>query len=161
MRLVLLLLLSTCSIAFASRTCLSPDEALDHPDKDICVVAHVYDVVESPDGIRYLDVCKPEVADGACHFTVISLPMDRKEVGDLGTYREQDIRIRGVVHVMHGQSTIVLSHARQFKDGPEKFRPNPALLAGFSADSGRTAFKDPAMSAHRHKSTSTFLGNAH
>ncbi len=160
MRLFPLILLLTAVTAFASRPCFSPDEALAHTDKDVCVTAHVYEVVESPDGIRYLDVCKPEVADGACHFTVISLPVDRKEVGDLDSYRDQDIHIRGVVHTMHGQSTIVLSHARQFKDGAEKFRPNPALMAGFSADSGRTAFKDPALTAHRHKSTSAFLGSA-
>jgi hypothetical protein len=159
MRLFPLILLLTAASAFAARPCFSPDEALAHSDKDVCVTAHVYEVVESPDGIRYLDVCKPKVAEGACHFTVISLPADRKEVGDLDSYRDQDIHIRGVVHTMHGQSTIVLSHARQFKDGAEKFRPNPALMAGFSADRAGTAFKDPALTAHRHKSTSAFLGS--
>ena len=155
-----LLLLCTCA-AYAARPCISPDEAADHPEKDICVSAHVYDVVESPDGTRYLDVCKPGSTDAACRFTVISLPMDRKDVGELENYREQDIHIRGVVHVMHGQSTIVLSHARQFRDGAEKFRANPALLAGFSAESSRTAFRDPALSARRHKSDTAFSGNSH
>jgi hypothetical protein len=161
MRLVPLILLATSSVAFASRPCFAPDEALAHSDKDVCVTAHVYEVVQSPDGIRYLDVCKPEVADGACHFTVMSLPADRKEVGDLDGYRDQDIHIRGVLHTMNGQSTIVLSHARQFKDGAEKFRPNPALMAGFSADRAGTAFRDPAMSAHHHKSSSAFLSSTH
>jgi hypothetical protein len=161
MRYLLLLLLSACSTAFAARPCVGPDEAIEHPGQDVCINAHVYDVVEAPDGTRYLDVCKPEISDVACRFTVISLAMDRKEVGELEGLREQDIHIRGVVHVMHGQSTIVLSHARQFKDGAEKFRPNPALLAGFSADSSKTAFKDPAMTAHHHKSQSVFLSNAH
>ncbi len=161
MRLVLLLLLTFSSAAFAVRPCVSPDQAIEHPEKDICVSAHVYNVVSSPEGIRYLDVCKPDVADNACHFTVISLPMDRTEVGDLEAYRDRDIHIRGTVHVMHGQSTIILSHARQFKDGAEKFRPNPALLAGFSAEDGKTAFKDPAMSAHKHKSSTAFTGASH
>ncbi len=161
MRYVLLLLFAFSPLAFASRPCLSPDEVIEHAEKDVCVNAHVYDVVSSSDGTRYLDVCKPEVADTACHFTVVSLPVDRRQVGELEGYRDQDIHIRGVVHAMHGQSVIVLSQARQFKDGPEKFRPNPALMAGFSADSGNTAFKDPALTAHRHKSTSAFLSNTH
>jgi len=160
MRLFLLFLLTASSAAFASRTCLTPDQALEHPEKDVCVSAHVYNVVESSDGVRYLDVCKPEVADTDCHFTVISLPMDRKEVGDLASYRDQEIHIRGIVHVTHGQSILVLSHARQFKDGAEKFRPNPALLAGFSAESGKTAFKDPAMTAHGHKNSTAFSSAA-
>ena len=148
-------------LASAARTCVSIDEAVEHAGKDVCVNAHVYDVAESSDGIRYLDVCKPGTDDAACHFTVMSLAADRKEVGELEPYRDQDIHIRGVVHVMHGQSMILLSHARQFKDGPEKFRPNPTLLAGFSADKAGTAFKDPAMSAKHHKSGSAFLGTAH
>ena len=162
MRVLLALLLAVCcSKALATRTCVSPDEAIEHPEKDICVSAHVYDVVQSSDGTRYLDVCKPEMADAACRFTIVSLAMDRKEVGDLEALRAQEIHIRGVVHVMHGQSTIVLSHARQFKDGAEKFRPNPALLAGFSADRSGTAFRDPALSAKHRKSSSVFAGTAH
>ncbi len=156
------LVLLVCSLpaAFATRTCVPPDQAPQHAEKEICVAAHVYDVVEVADGTRYLDVCKPDVPDESCRFTVISLPMDRKEVGDLSSYRDQDVQIRGTVHVVRGQSTILLSHARQFKDGAEKFRPNPALMAGFSAENGSTAFHDPAMSARRHKGSSAFKGTA-
>ena len=161
MRLVLLFLLLAIQVSFASRPCFSPDEALAHPEKDVCISAHVYDVVESSDGTRYLDVCKPEVSDGGCHFTVVSLAADRREVGDLASYKEQDIHLRGVIHVMHDESIIVLSHARQFKDGGEKFRPNPSLVAGFSAENSRTAFRDPAMSAHRHKGNTAFLSTSH
>ncbi len=161
MRLAVLILCAAGPVAFAARPCVSPEQAVEHAEKDICVTAHVYDVVQSPDGTRYLDVCKPELDDAACRFTVLSLAADRKEVGDLESYREQDIHIRGIVHVMRGQSTIVLSHARQFKDGPEKFRANPALMAGFSAENSRTAFRDPALSAKHHKSGSAFAGTAH
>ena len=161
MRLCTLLLFLACLPAFGSRPCFSADEAMEHPEKDICVSAHVYDIVESSDGTRYLDVCKPGVDDAACRFTVISLPMDRKEVGDLEAFREQDIHIRGVVHVMRGQSTILLSHARQFRDGAEKFRPNPTLIAGFSSEKSGMAFRDPALSAKRHKSSTAFSGPTH
>ncbi len=151
----------TLPLYASERTCFAPDQASEHAEKDICLTAHVYDIVEGSDGTRYLDVCKPEVADDACHFAILSLAADRREVGDLARLRDQDIRLRGVVHVVHGQSTMVLSHARQFRDGPEKFRPNPALMAGFSAESSRTAFRDPVLSAHHHKGSSAFLGRAH
>jgi hypothetical protein len=40
---------------------------------------------------------------------------------------------------------MVLSHARQFYGGPPKFRPNPKLVRGFSADQGRPAVNDPNL----------------
>lgn len=127
-------------------------EALAHQNKDVCVAAHVYDVVELADGTRFLDVCGPEMSDDMCRFTVMSANADRKTVGDLGQYREQDIQIRGVVRPFAGRAEILLSDARQFHGGAEKFRPNPALLHGFSAEDGRTAFVDPALKSGKHRS---------
>ncbi len=152
-----LLVVTAC---FAStRPCYTPEEAVEHAGKDICLAAHVYDVVESEDGTRYLDVCEPGKPEESCRFTVMSLEADRKEVGQLESVREQDVRLRGVVHTVHGQSMMVLSHARQFHDGAEKFRPNPELLSGFSAGNGATAFRDPGMSAHKQHSPSVFKGS--
>lgn len=163
LRLVLLFLLGPLLVitaCYASpRTCYTPEEAADHPEKDICLNAHVYDVVESADGTRYLDLCKPGVTDSACHMTVVSFAADRKEVGALDTLREQDVHVRGVVHTIHGQSMMLLSHARQLHDGPEKFHPNPELLSGFSASSNGTAFRDPAMTSHKSKKASVFAGS--
>jgi hypothetical protein len=136
----------------AEKTCYSPDEALAHQNKDVCVAAHVYDVVELADGTRFLDVCSPETPDEQCRFTVMSTNGDRKTVGDLGQFREQDIRIRGVVRPFGGRAEILLSDARQFHGGAEKFRPNPALLHGFSAEDGRPAFSDPSLKSGRHRS---------
>ena len=34
-------------------------------NKDVCVTAHVYDVVQLPDGTRFLDVCTPDTTDVA------------------------------------------------------------------------------------------------
>ncbi|HEX3435925.1 MAG TPA: hypothetical protein VHT24_04090 [Pseudacidobacterium sp.] len=114
--------------------------------------AHVYDIVQLADGTRFLDICKPEMTDEQCHFTVVSKKSDRKDVGDLEQYRQQDIQIRGIVHAYGDQGEIILSHARQFHGGAEKFVPNPALLHGFSAENSRTAFNDPALKGGHHHS---------
>ncbi len=131
----------------APKACISADEATKLVDKDVCVSAHVYDVVELPDGIRFLDVCSPETPDAGCHFIVVSLFEDRGEVGELRKYRDMDVRIRGIVRPMHGRAGIVLSHARQFYGGPPKFKPNPKLMRGFNADQSRPAAIDPNLRA--------------
>ena len=56
------------------------------------------------------------------------------EVGELKKYRDMDVQIRGIVQPMHGRAGMVLSHARQFYGGPPKFKPNPLLARGFSAE---------------------------
>ena len=146
-------LVALCPVAsWAAKTCYSPEEALTHENKDVCVAAHVYDVVELADGTRFLDVCSPETADEQCRFTVMSASGDRKTVGDLSQYREQDIQIRGVVRPFGGRAEILLSDARQFHGGAEKFRPNPALLHGFSAEDGKPAIGDPSLKSGRHRS---------
>ena len=149
---VAVLLMMVSATLMAEKTCYTPDEALAHANKDVCVAAHVYDVVELSDGTRFLDVCSPETSDEKCRFTILSTNADRKSVGDLSQYRQQDIRIRGTVRPYDGRAEILLSDARQFHGGAEKFRPNPALLHGFSAEDGRTAFVDPAMKSGRHRS---------
>ncbi|HYK36670.1 hypothetical protein [Alloacidobacterium sp.] len=123
-----------------------------HKNKDVCVAAHVYDVVELADGTRFLDVCSPETSDDHCRFTVMSANEDRKTVGDLSRYLAQDIRIRGVVRPFGGRAEILLSDARQFHGGAEKFRPNPALLHGFSAEDEKPAVNDPALRSGHHRS---------
>jgi hypothetical protein len=51
---------------------LTADEATKLVNKDVCVTAHVYDVVELPDGTRFLDVCTPETTDDQCRFTIVT-----------------------------------------------------------------------------------------
>jgi hypothetical protein len=147
-----LTVLSPVALAQAARPCYSPDEAIAHANKDICISAHVYDVVEMADGTRFLDVCKPDLPDNECRFTIVSQKADRKSVGDLELYRNQDITIRGTVRVSDTQGVLILNDAKQFHGGKEKFVPNPALLRGFSAEDGRTAFNDPAMKSGHHRS---------
>lgn len=134
-------------LAFASKQkpCVTADEATVLLNKDVCVTTHVYDVVELPDGTRFLDVCTPETTDEKCRFTIVSLREDREEVGELHKYRDMNVQIRGIVRPMHGRAGIVLSHARQFYGGPPKFKPNPLLARGFSADQNRPPINDPNL----------------
>jgi hypothetical protein len=140
------------SAAASAATCYAPEDALTHLNKDICVSAHVYDVVELSDGTRFLDVCSPETSDEKCRFTVMSMSGDRKDVGELNQYRQQDIRIRGIIRPYGGRAEIILSHQRQFHGGGEKFRPNPALLKGFSAEDHKPGVNDPALRSGHHSS---------
>ena len=139
------LCVSTSAFAGKAKPCISADEAANLLNKDICISAHVYDVVELQDGTRFLDVCSPQTADEQCRFTVISLPVDRGDVGELSKFRDQNVHIRGIVQPMHGRAGMVLSHVRQFYGGPPKFRPNPLLARGFSAEQERPAVSDPNL----------------
>jgi hypothetical protein len=133
--------------------CVQPAEAAQHPEQDACIAAHVYDVVELPDGTRFLDICKPDQPDAECRFTILCPPADRLDVGDLSHLRGNDVQIRGVVRATHGRMGIVLSHIRQFSGGPEKFRPNPKLLHGFNGEGDRPPVHDPNLvPTGRHRS---------
>jgi hypothetical protein len=135
----------TFTLAAKPKPCVSAGQATQILNKDICISAHIYDVVELPDGTRFLDVCPPQTPDDQCRFTVVSLPADRTEVGELTKYRDADVQIRGIVQPMHGRAGMVLSHARQFYGGPPKFKPNPLLARGFSAENERPPISDPNL----------------
>jgi hypothetical protein len=141
--------LAVCApvLAFAAkpRPCVTADQAAQMLNKDVCISAHVYEVVELPDGTRFLDVCSPQTSDDQCRFTVVSLPEDREEVGELKKYRDANVEIRGIVQPMHGRAGMVLSHSRQFYGGPPKFKPNPLLARGFTADQERPPISDPNL----------------
>jgi len=135
------------SVAFAvhPKPCITPDEATGLLNKDVCIAAHVFDVVELTDGTRFLDVCPPDTPDEKCLFTIVSLRDDRTEVGELRQYRDTDVHVRGIVQPMHGRSGMMLSHARQFSGGPPKFRPNPKLLRGFNGETSKPPVSDPNL----------------
>ena len=135
------------ALAAKPQHCVTGDEAAIMVNKDICVSAHVYDVVELPDGTRFLDVCSPQTSDEKCRFTVVSLWEDREDVGELRKYRDMDVHIRGIVRPMHGRAGMVLSHARQFNGGPPKFKPNPMLAHGFNAQQDRPPMVFPILAA--------------
>lgn len=133
------------SLAGHPKPCIPAEQAAQMFNKDLCISAHIYDVVELQDGTRFLDVCAPQTPDEQCRFTVISLPADRRDVGELNKLRNQDVQIRGIVTPLRGRSGMMLSHARQFNGGPPKFRPNPLLARGFSADQEQPPLSDPNL----------------
>ena len=137
------------AVAFAGKPkqCYTADQASRMISKDVCVTAHIYDVVRLPDGTRFLDVCSPQTPDADCRFTIVSLSEDRDDVGSLDKYRNMNVQIRGIVRPMHGRAGMVLSHARQFNGGPPRFRPNPRLARGFSAQDDQPPIRDPNLRA--------------
>ena len=142
---VLLLAAAPVPAVGAQKPCVTADQASKLVNKEVCVTAYVYDVVQLPDGTRFLDVCTPQTPDDACRFTIVSLWEDHDEVGELGKYRDMNVQIRGIVQPMHGRAGMVLSHARQFSGGPPKFKPTPKLARGFSADQSRPPVSDPNL----------------
>ncbi len=143
---VLFVAISTgMALAAKPKRCVTADEATKLVTKDVCVSAHVYEVVELPDGTRFLDVCSPETPDEKCQFTIISLWEDREEVGELNKYRDLNVQVRGIVQPMHGRAGLVVSHVRQFYGGPPKFKPNPKLARGFNAEQSRPPVNDPNL----------------
>ena len=136
---------ASVALAAASKSCVSADEAARLTNKDVCVSAHIYVVVQLSDGTRFLDVCSPQTADEQCRFTIVSLWEDREDAGELTRYKNTDVRIRGVVQQMNGRTGIFLSHVRQFSGGPPKFRPNSLLARGFNAEQERAPISDPNL----------------
>lgn len=149
MRRIALFFALSPALLFAAKPkrCVTAQAASQNLNKDICISAHIYDVVELPDGTRFLDVCPPEVKDAECLFTIVSLRADRESVGELTRYRDANVHIRGLVQPIHGRAAIVLSHERQLRGGPPKFRPNPKLLHGFAGDDEHPAVHDPNLRA--------------
>ena len=141
------------SLWAAEKGCITPELAGQHVNKNVCLMAHVYDVIELSDGTRFLDLCSPLTTDAECRFTVVSLKSDREDVGDLEQYRGLDIQLRGTIRPFNMRTEMVLSRERQFHGGSEKFRPNPALLKGYSAEGHNTAFPDRAAGSSRHSSS--------
>ena len=127
------------------KPCVTADEASRMLNKDVCISAHVYEVVELADGTRFLDVCSPDTPDERCRFTIVTFWQDRDEVGELRKYRDMDVHVRGIVRPMHGRAGMILSHARQFYGGPPKFKPNPRLARGFSGEQQRPPIADPNL----------------
>lgn len=141
MFLVLSIFVLMPALASAKHACIAPEDAPKHVNKDVCVAAHVYRVVDAADGIHFIDVCSPETSDADCRFFVLSLGRDEKTVGDLQSLVGHNIQIHGTVHTIQGHAEIVLSSQQQLHGGEKKhFHPNPQLVKGFSAANGGQAF---------------------
>ena len=84
----------TPACAARPKSCVTADEASKMVNKDVCITAHVYEVIELADGTRFLDICTPETPDERCRFTIVSFFDDRNEVGELRKYRDVNVRVR-------------------------------------------------------------------
>ncbi len=124
------------------KRCITPDQALQHVNKDVCVSAHVYTVVHAAQDTHFLDVCSPQTPDAACHFTIVSFQKDQKDVGNLAPLVNQNIQIRGTVRSFEGRAEIVLNRKQQLRGGKAKFHANPLLIQSFSAEHGGNAFSN-------------------
>ncbi len=131
--------------AAGPKSCVTAEEASKMLNKDVCISAHVYEVVELADGTRFLDICTPDTPDERCRFTLVSFFEDRDEVGELRNYRDLDVHVRGIVRSMHGRAGMVVSHARQFYGGPPRFKANPRLARGFTGQQERPPIADPNL----------------
>jgi hypothetical protein len=145
--LLLAAISSLPALAAQPKPCVPADQASKMLNKDICVSAYIYDVVQLPDGTRFLDVCSPKTSDDDCRFTIISPWEDHDLVGELTKYRDMEVQVRGIVQPMHGRAGMVLSHARQFHGGPPRFKPSPMLARGFNAEESRPPIRDPNLRA--------------
>ncbi len=143
--ILIALIVPTPSFAAREKPCVTAEEASRMLNRDICISAHVYEIVQLPDGTRFLDICTPDTPDERCRFTIVSLWDDHDEVGELRKYRDMDVQVRGIVRPMHGRAGMVLSHARQFYGGPPKFKPNPKLVRGFNGEQDRPPINDPNL----------------
>ena len=103
--LLLIPILQPATLHAGDRRCFVPDEAVKHLNKEVCISAHVYNVVELSDGTRFLDVCSAETRDEDCRFSIVSQTADRTDVGDLNSLLGKDIEIRGTVRPFGGQRT--------------------------------------------------------
>jgi len=108
-KIIALALAPGMALAASQKPCIPADQASKLVNKDVCVSAHIYDVVQLPDGTRFLDVCSPQTPDDACRFTIISLWEDHETAGELRKYRDMDVQVRGIVQPMHGRAGMVLS----------------------------------------------------
>jgi hypothetical protein len=136
------------ALAAKPNPCVSTGQAVDMLHKDVCISAHVYNVVQISDGTRFLDVCPPQIPDAQCRFTVVSYWEDHDTVGDLQQYSGRDVRIRGTIEALRGRTGMILSQARQFHGGRPRFRPNPMLTGGFDAEQSRPPVSDPSLRVH-------------
>ena len=143
--LVLFAAMTVPSFGARPKPCVTAEEASKMVNKDVCITAHVYEVVQLPDGTQFLDICTPETPDERCRFTIVSFWGDRDEVGELRKYRDMDVRVRGIVRSMHGRAGMVVNHARQFYGGPPKFKPNPRLARGFGGEQEHPPIADPNL----------------
>jgi hypothetical protein len=98
-------------LPFIQKSCVNPEDAAKLVNKHVCIDVHVYDAVELADGTRFLDECAPDTPDENCGL-IVSLRVDREEVGALREFRDADVDMGGIVRPMHGRSRMEAANCR-------------------------------------------------
>jgi len=55
---------------------------------------------------------RPDTPDEKCGLTIVSLRVDREEVGALREFRDADVDVIGIVRPMHGRSRMEAANCR-------------------------------------------------
>jgi hypothetical protein len=91
--------------------CISIEDAPNNIGKKTCVTGKVLKVEQSEEsGTFFLDFC-PDY--NQCPFSVVVLPIDLQEVGDVRLLEGKHIEITGKIKQWHGRVEIVLKHMAQ------------------------------------------------
>jgi|tagenome__1003787_1003787.scaffolds.fasta_scaffold20539655_2 hypothetical protein len=104
--LILILLLTPAAIT----QCLSIQEAPKNIGKKTCVTGKVLKVQQSQNGAFFLDFCEDYTQ---CPFTVVVLPLDLQDVGDVRLLQGKEIQIHGKIKDWKGRAEIVLKDVGQ------------------------------------------------
>jgi hypothetical protein len=73
-------------------------------------------------GVRFVEFCAEQLT---CPFTVVVLPRDLKDVGDVRGLAGRMIEIRGKVKLYNGRAEIVLNRMSQLTGGSTLIPPLP------------------------------------
>ena len=114
--------------------CLTLDELQLRTARDACIAAHVYNVVTVENGTRFLDLCSPETSDAQCRFTVVSYREDHTSAGNLEQLSGRNIEVRGAIEKFGSRYRMILNDDGQLHHRQPRFRPDPRLMTGFSAE---------------------------
>ena len=137
--LLALALLLAPPVLASPPTCFPLDDLEMRTARDVCIAAHVYNVVTVENGTHFLDLCRPETADAQCRFSIVSYNADHGSVGNLEQLRGKDVEIRGAIQRYGSRYLMILNDEGQLHHQAPHFRPDPRLLSAFSAEEGAPA----------------------
>jgi hypothetical protein len=99
---------------FARTNCISIPEAAHHIGEDKCVTGKVLRVKGGSKGVHHVDFCQDQMA---YPFSVVVLPSDLKDVGDMRPPRRTIDRDSRKSKLYDGRAEIILSRVGQLTNG--------------------------------------------
>ncbi len=132
MRALLNLLLGTLFLLSATTLfaadCIPVHEAGRFVGETKCVTGKVLRVKVGTRGVHFLDFCEDQMS---CPFTVVVVPSDLRDVGDVRRLEGRVIEIRGAVKFYDSRAEIVLSRISQIAGGAAMI---PALPKSYDVE---------------------------